>query len=127
MEIEKQKIKQRLTELNQVKPLQWTAMELHPKRPLLSRVHRQEVRRYQQSLEAQKIQLNQDLKRVENYLKSMRDREEYFKRKKAFESKDKKLKETKFLEQAPVILPKPTIVLKPTPIFRETRLGRYRR
>jgi len=102
MEQQKQKIKKRLAELNQVKPIQWTAMDLHSPRPLLSRVHRQEVRRYKQNLEAQKVKLNKDLERIEKYLKSIKDKK-----------KDNKL-------------PKPTIDIKPMPVFRKTRLSRYR-
>lgn len=103
MEIKKQKIKQRLIELSQVQIPRWTAMELHAKRALLSRVHRQEVRRYYEDLEVQKVQLNKDLKRIEDYLKSV---------------KNKKKDNT---------LPKPTIDIKPKLIFRETRLERYRK
>ena len=92
METKKQEIMKRLGELKSVTFRGPTAMELRSPRPLLSRVQRQEDRRYKENIERQKAKLKSDLKRVESYTASVKAQESY-------------------LANTPLVLPKPKVIM----------------
>ncbi len=114
----------RLGELQKVKPKVYTALELHPKRQMLSRVQRKEQQQFQQRVQKRKIKLKKDISDIDKYLQSVEARNDFL----ASLPPNGKFPTMPVLPiQAPAILPSPTIVFGPRPMMRETRLKRYKR
>ena len=112
----------KLGELKEIKPKQYTAMELHRRRPLLSRVRRKEQRRFQQEVQERKVKLKKDITRIDAYLSSVRSQREYFER----QPKNGEIG-LNIMQSAPVVLPAPVIVFGKKPMLKKTRLERYKR
>ena len=66
----------RLAELNRIQPMRYSAMDLHSKRPLLSRVQRQEDRRFIEKVKLQKKKLTKDISDIDKYLLSLKEVDE---------------------------------------------------
>ena len=97
--IGKEQAEERLMKLKEVQFYKPTAMELHrPVGHLVSRVQRQEDRRYQEKVEVQKVKLKKYLKQLEKYEAELND--------------NKKIK--------------PKISIGCFPVRRRTRMERYR-
>lgn len=133
MEQKRQRAVEMLSELKKVKFTEPTARELHSKRSGLSRVYRQEMKRYKLGIERKKVKLTKDISDIDRYLQSVRDHEAYLA---SLPKKPKKLKrrgvsqsqmpsQRESLIQAPVVLSVPTIVLGRKPVLKKTRLSRY--
>ena len=71
MEQVREEARRRLRELRNIKFAQPTAKQLHTTRPMLSRVHRQEMRIYEQEVSKQKTKLMQDISDINKYLQSV--------------------------------------------------------
>lgn len=121
MEQTRQEAVQMLSDLKAVKFTEPTAQELHSSRPGrtairssrpgLSRVHRQEMKRYKLGIERKKAKLTKNISEIDSYLQSVSDYESY-------EGKPK---------HAPVVLPVPVVVVGKKPVLKKTRLPRYTR
>ena len=98
----RKKVVKRISELQEIKPRVYSALELHPKKPLLSRVGRKEQQRYYGAIQKQKIEFGKKLKEIDTYLGKV---------------KGKRGDELK----------KPKIILPPKPKLVETRLKRYKK
>ena len=112
----------KLKELKEIKPKQYTAMELHRRRPLLERVQRQEQRRHHRRIQERKVKLKKDITRIDAYLSSVRSQREYFER----QPKNGEIG-LNIMQSAPVVLPAPVIVFGKKPMLKKTRLRRYKR
>ena len=118
MEQIKQKALQRLNELRKIKFSKPTARELHSDKSMLSRVHRQEMQKYEQEVRKQKEKIIADISKIDKHLQSAREYEAYVKNLPM---------SPKTIKPIPKILKKPNITFESIPIFRKTRLSRYRR
>ena len=146
MEQNKLKVVQRLKELKAVKFIEPTAMELRSSRPGLSRVYRQEMKRYKEKVEKQKILLAKKLVKINKYLESKRKYDSYLTRRSAFlQSEEERVNQLRngnmgkngnnvvvteigtFGEIAPIVLKTPSVVMGIRPAFRDTRLSRVKR
>ncbi len=112
----------KLGELQKIKRRNYTAMELHQKRPLLERVQRQEQRRHHRRIQERKVKLKKDITRIDAYLSSVRSQREYFER----QPKNGEIG-LNIMQSAPVVLPAPVIVFGKKPMLKKTRLERYKR
>ena len=97
----------KLGELNRVQPIRYSAMDLHSKRPLLSRVQRQEDRRFMEKVKLQKVKLKKDIEDIDKYLLSL-----------------KEVGEKSLLFQ-PISMP--NITFKQKPVLKRTRLAIHTR
>lgn len=117
-----------LKKLNEMACPRYSARELHPKvKPMLQRVKRMEHRRYQEAIAKQRKKVNEDIKQIDKYLKSVRNYNAYLARKAEFESK-KVLRSNKlglFNEVAPIKLSQPKVSSDSMPVLGKTRLPRY--
>ncbi len=120
MEQKRQEAVQMLSELQKVKFTEPTARELHSRAPGLSRVHRQEMKRYKSGIERKKAKLTKDISNIDMYLQSVSDYEAYM------ASRPKKPKKGEISPmQAPILLSAPVIALGKKPVLKKTRLPRY--
>lgn len=148
MERKKQEILTRLKQLKEVSFVKPTAMDLHGKRAMLSRVQRQEQKRYKTSIENQKAKLLFDLKRVESYLEGLKRRNDYLagspivlpkpkdyseqriggkNLQGSMDYRESLRKQESYLKKAPEVSVQPTVVMRSRPVLRRTRLSRYER
>jgi hypothetical protein len=112
MEQKRQEAVQKLGELKKIKFIKPTARELHSIRPMLSRVKRQEMKRYESVVKRQKVKLTKDVSDIDKYLQSVSDYEAYM--------------ASNGIGPAPVVLPKPNVIVGIKPILKKTRLPRYK-
>lgn len=112
MEQKRKEAIQRLGELSKVKFVKPTARELHSIRPMLSRVKRQEIKRYESIVKRQKVKLTKDISDIDKYLQSVGDYEAYL--------------ASNGIGPAPVVLPKLSVFIGIKPKFKKTRLPRYK-
>lgn len=132
----------RLNELNKVVYNQPIAMDLRGRNPMLQRVDRRVQMKNKESFEEQKKVLKDEIKRIDNYMESMRLRAEHLERRIAHERKvamERKAYEIRilggslepipqvslFTETAPIALSKPNVQICPMAIQGRTRLKRY--
>ncbi len=115
MEIIRAQAVTRLGELQKIKPKVYTAMELHQRRQMISRVQRQEQRRYHQETQKRKLKLKKDIKDIDFYLAS------------TSAQRTEPITSTMTISAVPKVIPIPTIVFGPKPILRKTRLERYKK
>jgi len=124
MEKIREKVVQRIKEINEVKPKIYTALELHPKRQMLSRVQRKEETRYHQDVQKQRVKLQKDISDIDTYLGKVRMQKEQCTRMFNGENVIPQSIPTVLPAQ---VLPAPNIVFGPRPRRVETRLSRQRR
>ena len=119
----------KLTELGKIKKPVYSARDLHQKRAMLSRVQRQEQRRYTRQVMARKVKLRKDIIDIDKYLQSVSDYDVYLAGLPKGQTKDKGKNGIKAvsLPTAPEILPVPTIVFGKKPVLKRTRLYGYKR
>lgn len=108
MEKIRKKIIKKISELNEIKPRVYTALELHPKRQMMGRVQRREEMIYAKELQEQKVKLKKDILNIDAYLARSPGRSGEHRKNS-------------------MVLPKPTIVFGPKLRMVETRLHRQRR
>ena len=116
MEIERQKVIQRINELNTQSFLKPTKTELHSSGIGLGRIQRRELKKYKSDIGNQKLAFSKKLSEIDDYLQSVKDNEDYL----------ASLKTGDVLVK-PTILPKPVVVFGSKPVFKETRLSRMKR
>jgi len=110
--------------LNNIKKQTYSARDLHLKKAMLSRVQRQEQKRYEREVNLQKLKLKKDIENIDQYLKSVNDNNLYL----ANLPEQKTLPEQLHtLDTESLILPIPNVVFGKKPILRRARLQRYKR
>jgi len=108
----------KLGELNKIKKQTYSARDLHQKKAMLSRVQRQEQKRYEKEVNLQKLKLKKDIENIDKYLKSVKDYNFYL----------ANLPEQGPLSgSGPLVLPTPKIIFGQKPLLRRARLQRYKR
>ena len=132
MTIEKMRtqVVSKLTELDKIKSPVYSARDLHQKRAMLSRVQRQEQRRYTKQVMAQKVKLRKDMVDIDKYLQSVSNYDSYLASLPKGPGKDKKdVKGAPSLitTVAPEVLSAPKIVFGKKPILKRVRLHGYKR
>lgn len=117
----------KLTELGKIKKPVYSARDLHQKRAMLSRVQRQEQRRYMRQVMTRKVKLRKDIVDIDKYLQSVSDYDAYLAGLPKGRIKDKGKNSIKAvsLPTAPEILPAPNIVFGKRLVVGGTRLPRY--
>ncbi len=113
----------KLGELQKIKPKIYTARELHPRKLMLSRVQRQEQKRYYGEVQRQKVKLTKDISDIDKYLESKSEHDAYMTSRTKGQKGKGKLK--KFV--SPIVSEAPTIVFRKKPVLKKTRLKRYQR
>ena len=126
MEIIRAEAVTRLGELQEIKPKVYTSLELHPRRQMISRVQRQEQRKFEQAVQTRKVKLKKDISDIDKYLASVEAREEFFACLPPVVNGVLPIIPAT-LSLAPVILPAPRIVFGSRPMLRQTRMHRYKR
>lgn len=134
MEQKRAQAVRKLGELKMIQPTKYSARDLHSNRPMLSRVQRQEHRRYAEKVKAQKLKLKKDIFNIDKYLQSVDKYEKYLVKKAEFEANlptqdplEPIKKVSVFTTPEPIRLPTPSIVFGRRPILKKTRLHGYKR
>ena len=136
MESKRREIELRLRRLNMINFSPTTARDLRSSRPLLGRVERKSINLQKKEIAKQKSVLKGELRKIDDYMSSVRRREDYVKRRRAFEMEmnirraralhGQKIVTSVFSEPSPTVLSQPSFILKQIPVRRKTRLSRYK-